>query len=393
MPTLKAMESISAVTRNIRKWSFRQDDTAAAKGAAIALMLAHHAFLFNERISDEFSQFSYITVGSTDLMKIIAFYGKICVAMFLFLSGFGLMKSRGGSVGERVFKSLKKFMSAYWKVLFIFVPVGFIFFSSMPHDYADLSYVAVWKDRSFSTAVLSFLGFSESYNHEWWFVSVFIITIFTMPIAERLLRKSGNFYSGLACIALIEIIFTAIIPYLASDSFPIDMSRSFIFEHIIKLLTLSTPFYMGMLMGINNNFEILHDILKKNSLDSPFASIVLLAISVFVRMPSVLGETIDPFIVPIIILAIKSLFDVLPRFFKGIFIHLGHHSTTMWLTHTFILCYYCKALQGFIMFQHWWIITWIWFIVVSFVISFIFDKTFDILFKLFHSLPFRQRNS
>ena len=147
-----------------------------------------------------------------------------------------------------------------------------------------------------------------------------------------------------------------------------------------------------MLMGINNNFEILHDILKKNSLDSPFASIVLLAISVFVRMPSVLGETIDPFIVPIIILAIKSLFDVLPRFFKGIFIHLGHHSTTMWLTHTFILCYYCKALQGFIMFQHWWIITWVWFIVVSFVMSFIFDKIFDILFKLFHSLPFRQRN-
>lgn len=55
MPTLKAMEPISAVTRNIRKWSFRQDDTAAAKGAAIALMLAHHAFLFNERIADEFA--------------------------------------------------------------------------------------------------------------------------------------------------------------------------------------------------------------------------------------------------------------------------------------------------------------------------------------------------
>lgn len=111
--------------RTSEKWSFSRDDTLAAKGVAIVLMLLHHAFNFSNRISPSFYQISFISLGNTSLMDIFADYGKICVALFFFLSGFGLVKSRGTSVGVKILRNLKKLFSSYWRVLFSFVPVGF----------------------------------------------------------------------------------------------------------------------------------------------------------------------------------------------------------------------------------------------------------------------------
>lgn len=355
------------------EWDFRRDDTSAVKGVAIVLMLLHHAFLFKDRIAEEFEQVSYISIGTTNLMDFFASYGKVCVAIFFFLSGLGLMKSCGASLTSRIIKSLRRIFFSYWKVLLVFVPIGFIFFAKKTHDYATASIITnAWKDNSLTTAVRSLFGMSESYNHEWWFISAFIVTILTMPFVAKILNKMSNFWSGLGFIAALEVFLSAILPFMESSTFPIDMNQSFIFKNIIGGLTHSTPFYMGMLMGANNNFEALHDKLDKNGLASPVFSLLALAASMLIRN-YIFGESSDSFIVPITILSIKEVLDV-TKPIKNLFIALGNHSTTMWLTHTFLLYYYCKELQGFIMFQHWWVITLVWFVAVSFLVANIFDR-------------------
>lgn len=363
----------SRLQSETKKWRFSREDTTVVKGVAIVLMLLHHAFFFPNRISPSCYQFSFITLGNTSPMSFLADYGKICVALFFFLSGFGLMKARGASAGVRIFKSLKKLLISYWRVLLSFVPIGFVFFANLPHNYAiDPNITEAWSDRSLETAVQSLFGMSESYNHEWWFLSAFILTIMTMPVFEVALRKFRTFWSGLAFVAGIEFTFTAIVPFMESASFPMYIENSFVFCRIVHGIKLSTPFYMGMLMGSKDYFSELHDALQTCDLTSPFAALLALIGTVLLRN-CIFGESSDPFTVPIVALAIKDLADAIKPL-KHCFLALGHHSTTMWLTHTFLLYYYCENLQSFIMFQHWWVITLVWFVAVSFFVSFLFDR-------------------
>lgn len=218
---------------------------------------------------------------------------------------------------------------------------------------------------------------SESYNHEWWFLSAFIFTVLTLPILERMPYKFRSFWSGLTFVAGLELIFTVIVPFIESSSFPIDTKASFVFSRIIHGLKLSTPFYMGMLMGINNNLEQLHNALKECHLTSPFAALLALGASILLRN-YVLGDSSDPFTIPFVVLAIKDLLDSFKPL-KSCSMLLGEHSTTMWLTHTFFLYYFCKEIQGFIMFQHWWLLTLIWFVTFSLLSAILFDSFWQLL--------------
>jgi uncharacterized membrane protein len=55
-------------------YSLTKDDTLLVKGVAICLMLCHHLF------NDEFGNVVFQT----------AQFGKVCVALFLFVSSYGL---------------------------------------------------------------------------------------------------------------------------------------------------------------------------------------------------------------------------------------------------------------------------------------------------------------
>lgn len=57
------------------------------KGIAIILMLIHHLFAYPIRISPDIPV--YHIVNSVDLEMYLGLFGKICVSMFLFLSGYG----------------------------------------------------------------------------------------------------------------------------------------------------------------------------------------------------------------------------------------------------------------------------------------------------------------
>lgn len=366
-------------TDSIRKWHFRCDDTAVFKGLAIILMLLHHAFFFPDRIAKEFYQISYIHVGDMSLMSFISGNGKICVAMFFFLSGFGLIRSCKNGLGNRIIKTLKKLYQSYWKVLFIFVPIGFIFFSHQIPWCENEMIRNAWNDKSIKTAISALFGFSEEYNHEWWFLRAYIITILTMPIFKKCLDRCKTFWAGFSLIMLIEIILTVLIPFMQSETCPIAFKSSFIMSNIIFPLNLSAPFYIGMLMGKDEYLEKMHDKLDDNGLGTvPFATVLFLAVFL---IRYTLGEGSDILTVPILAISVKTICDA-AKPLKQILIKLGNHSTTMWLTHTFLIYYYGKTMQGIIMFQHWWIITATWFVIVSFIIALIFDKIMSLPSRL-----------
>lgn len=63
-------------------------ETQALHGLAILLMLYHHLFCIQTRI-----HVSYYSLLGRGIEEKAAWFGKICVAIFAFTSGYGLCKS------------------------------------------------------------------------------------------------------------------------------------------------------------------------------------------------------------------------------------------------------------------------------------------------------------
>lgn len=71
---------------------FDKNVTSQMKALALLLMLVHHLWKHHEMIH-------YGPLSYSGILEQIGLFGKICVGIFLFLSGYGLMASaeiRGG---------------------------------------------------------------------------------------------------------------------------------------------------------------------------------------------------------------------------------------------------------------------------------------------------------
>lgn len=71
---------------------FDKNVTSQMKALALMLMLVHHLWKHNEMVH-------YGPLSYSGILEQIGLFGKICVGIFLFLSGYGLMASaeiRGG---------------------------------------------------------------------------------------------------------------------------------------------------------------------------------------------------------------------------------------------------------------------------------------------------------
>lgn len=95
-------------------------------------MLVHHLWGFPDRVfttGDGFDM-SFIAFGECWYIY-LAHFGKICVSIFFFLGGYGMMKSYQVEKLDLIGK-LKGLYKTYWEVFCVFIPIAFIFFSDQP---------------------------------------------------------------------------------------------------------------------------------------------------------------------------------------------------------------------------------------------------------------------
>ncbi len=153
--------------------------TQIAKGVAIMLMMYHHLFVVPEKIYYEY--FSVLNIFGVDIQTIVAYFCKICVGIFVFVSGIGLYYSNSNKQGNIIsqyksmfFKALR-FLTNFWIIFLIFIPIG-IFIGVYNFNIIDI--------------VLAFFGINTgSYTLEWWFVSCYLVLLFIFPCLNYLLSK------------------------------------------------------------------------------------------------------------------------------------------------------------------------------------------------------------
>ncbi len=151
-------------------------------GIAILMMLYHHLFAYPERIGGNYVDVTKLLFSNLDIELKLAWFSKMCVGIYAFISGYGLYnstkkcKDASNSMWRNLYEDYKNiikhlisFYKKYWLVFIIFVPIGFVFF-----------------DRTFSLKefLMNFIGKKDSYNAEWWYVFQYIKMLIVFPIID-----------------------------------------------------------------------------------------------------------------------------------------------------------------------------------------------------------------
>lgn len=304
------------------------NETNILKGIAICAMLCHHLFFENPE---------YGTIAFK-----LALTGKVCVALFVFLSGYGmavkyqkhLSDNQGAQRGKCwtllrgfwdkllfLLRRYMKFYMNYWAVFCLTVPIGVLVFGRTLADAYGVE-SSLWS--SLFSDIFGLKVF-ESYNITWWVNRLFLALWLFFPF----LYWSMN--SKLVSIWMLILLYCN----PGSILYPLKFVAPGLSAWIIS-------FTIGIFLAING--FMLNIILNK--FNRYFVMIMLWTLALaFLYMRNnyvfscFLGTSGDPFIVMFLSLAVVSFCRLTHRKI-AILAFVGKHSMNMYLMHTFVFSYF-----------------------------------------------------
>lgn len=310
---------------------FTKQDTLLVKGVAILMMMLHHCFTSADRYAGYDIDFGLLGEGYT---VEIASFCKICVSLFVFLSGYGITVSlkkqsnlSGAVCALQIKRRLWSLMSGFWFVFIISVILTLIIDRDMFNVYRDYYF-----PDSVLFFVVDFLGLSELFGTPtligtWWYMSLAIIIVVITPIFYVVFKKFG-------AVTLFVITF-CLCGFYKDNNY--DMVR--------WMFTLA----LGMYSAEHNLLAKLAEkkIIKKiNWLDYTVKfilyTVIFMALVVLRQKAdytvSYLRDGLIPMFVVFYSYTILSKIPVLNK----VLIFLGKHSMNMFLFHTFLRAYFLK---------------------------------------------------
>jgi len=292
-------------------------ETQIIKAFAILAMLVHHLFYENPEYG----------LGAYSL----AISGKVCVALFVFLSGYGMattfpknVKGRLNAAKTFFFflgKRYAKFYMNYWVVFAITVPIGiFCFGRTLEIAYGTSDGLLI----KFISDLFGLRGF-DSYNITWWFNELILVLWLLFPLFYLAMR---NMVTSI-CVTVFLFV---------NPGGILDVSE--IFANCLSIYML--PFALGIGMAlhaecINKAFNAIPQKVLLGIL--ALATFVFL----FLRGVPLFSEfsyfRVDPFATVALALFVVCLCRTSKLKFAPLQF-IGKHSMNMYLTHTFVLGYF-----------------------------------------------------
>lgn len=369
-------------------YKFTNDDTLAIKALGIMLMLAHHLFAFPQKLINGASYNSlYITSNDFNIEYYFGDFGKLCVALFMMLAGYGMYCSYAArkdaaadSSDKSVFNSLiirrvKNVYTKYWQIFIIFIPIGIIL--GAPNI-----------EPTIGNIVKNFFAIETNFNGEWWFFTIYLLMLFVFPVAVRLLdRKHANPWTDILWVIIANEFFnTAVVTFLNTNEYTKSFYSTYFTQKMILILVMFPMFFAGCYLA---KYDIIAKIRAcfSTSFSAKLTGIVILAVIFILRknwpMRASWGwDKLDFVYACVFTIACALILDGLTPIRKGL-AFIGRQSTGMWLIHSFFCYYYW---QQFTYATKNPILIYIILFVVSFGLSFIIDFIFNNLGKFAKSL-------
>jgi len=310
---------------------FDKRQTNIAKGVALLLLFWHHLFF---DAPENYHLFTSVWNNTVPIECFFARFCRVCVAMFLFLSGFGLYKSwqkdceiiiRFGDNNLTIRHYLVflknhilKLMFNYWFVFLIFVPMGILF---------GREFWIIYEGNIFY-GIFDFCGLADMFstptmNATWWFMSTIILLYVLFPLFAKVLEWSPETFVVLSIILMV---------------FPYFSSIVFIGQYFVWF----PPFVVGMYFAHQDSF----DKIRQNNEALPkqiVFSVLLILLSAFISLVTGNSVSFDTLFAFSIILFSYFVLSKIP-IVCGVLEQLGKHSGAIFMFHTFIFLYYFKEL-------------------------------------------------
>ncbi len=339
---------------------FTQEKTKLCKGVAILIMLFHHLFFRSE----SWPLYIYkLQIREMPLIGYIASQGKICVAIFILLSAYGLTYSikkhnpwiSGGQNTKRqylyfVIDHVKKLYMLYWPVFVLAMCIGMITQVSNP--------LTIYK--SFGEWIRDFLGVAyiidgkTPFNSEWWYISFALTLYLVFPILYLLMKKFPK----------ITLIFAFLIGIRPNSNIMIFMEwRRYLFVCCLGIYFAENDLMSKLIIMKSKKYRIV-------------ASTLLCLILGGIRC--IHPFTLDGFLVISIIVFSVSVFES-GKYISKILISLGTYSGTMFLLHGLL---YRNFMKNFIYGFNYPIFIYFVLVVLSYSMSVLIEKLKGQLFML-----------
>lgn len=147
-----------------------KQQSSQLQGLAILLLIHHHFFndlsIYGEKLA----------FWSADGVVKVSWFGKICVGIFAFVTGYGMsrvLERRKGSATAVCLKQILQFLVRYWVIFLLFM--GCLFSLGR-------------KTFEFEEFLQNFFCISSTYNGAFWYVQQYVMMLLLLAMVEALLR-------------------------------------------------------------------------------------------------------------------------------------------------------------------------------------------------------------
>lgn len=315
---------------------FTRRDTRCVKGIAALMMMAHHIFGFTDRLPLGYSY--NLRILDMQCLIDLSISLRLCVALFMFLGGYGLCKQCESGKGSLI-KSILRQYTQYWKVFLVFVPIGLCLFTGQGDYCADANICHAYDNFQLRQFISNLIGWTSEYNREWWFFKAYLCASFLGYVYLQLIRKrEGGFWKEV----LLVVIASGIWPEFWESVTHVEtftrMRGNLLFSTIIVPDRSVYCFLMGIVFArydvIQKVREALSGIRRFVRLIMSVAGLVLILIA----RTYLFAEYLDIFLAPLVTIGIVEFCSAMPTRGK-VLGFIGKYSADIWLIHGFY-CYY-----------------------------------------------------
>lgn len=319
----------------MKRIQFSKQKSLALKGVAIVMMMFHHCFIPG-RFAESIYNVNFWPLNANRVIRIALFF-KICVSIFAFISGYGLMasfeklyeKEQTINVNKWILKRLIKTLSGFWIVAVLSLIICQIINGQTYEVFFHNKNIIVGiVEILFNVFGLGYLLKVQLLNGTWWYMSIAVLFICSVPILYSLIKKYGYIFTALVLITVPRILQ---IPFSSESYF------AFIFA-----------VFLGMLCNDKNIIEKILNAkkYKKNKYINKIIRFLIGTVIIFVLykmyyyLPLNKYWEINLALIPMMVIIYLCEFFIELPIISTVLQFLGKHSMNIFLIHTFIRTMY-----------------------------------------------------
>lgn len=321
----------------MEKKEFSKTNTLALKGIAIIMMIFHHCF----RVETLFKGYdvSFFPFTKNFIVDVSATF-KICVSIFAFITGYGLLNSlkklkndfnwSNKKITIWTLNRLIKVLSGFWIIAILSYIICQIINGRTQSIFFEEGIL-----YGIIKIIVNFLGLSDlvglnNFNSAWWYMSIAVLFILSAPIFAKLFKK----YRYMPVLVIV-----AVIPRILRWSYVNSSYISFLY-----------PFLLGMIFAEKNLMVKIANIkIKKNRYFNKIlkfimeSAIIVLLLYIYNTLPQSKFWEIRYGLIPVLLICYLYEFFIDLPILKNVLIFLGKYSMDIFLIHEFIRTYYLNT--------------------------------------------------